>query len=109
MVEGIPPQLVGDVAQLGGVGALLGGARLGGRLVGRVSARRQDAVQPCLLVLVAGGCEGGSGELLGVEAVGGLLGGVLADGEGALDGFGSVVAVVRLAIGGGKVIWCKSQ
>lgn len=38
---------------------------------------------------MAGGCEGGSGELLGVEAVGGLLGGVLGDGEGAVDGFGS--------------------
>lgn len=74
MVEGIPPQLVGDVAQLGGVGAFLGGARLGRGLVGRVGARRQDAVQPGLLVLVTRGCEGSSGELLGVEAVGGLLG-----------------------------------
>lgn len=96
MVEGIPPQLIGNEAQLGSVGAFLGGARLGRGLVRRVGARRQDAVQPGLLVLVAGGCEGGSGELLGVEAVGRLLGRVLADGEGALDGFGSVV--VRLVL-----------
>lgn len=58
-------------------------------LVARVCAGRQDTVQPCLLVLVAGSCEGGAGELLGVETVWWLLGGVLADGEGALDGFGS--------------------
>lgn len=90
VVEGVPPQLVGDVAKLGGVGTLLLGAgRLGGGLVGRVGARGQDAIQPGLLVLVAGGCEGGSGELLCVEAVGGLLGRVLGDGEGALDSFGS--------------------
>lgn len=90
VVKGVPSQLVGDVAQLGGVGALLLGARrLGGRPVGRMCARGQDAIQPGLLVLVAGRREGGSGELLGVEAVGGLLGGVLGNGEGALDGFGS--------------------
>ena len=33
--------------------------------------------------------EGGSRQFLGVEAVGGLLGRVGADGEGAFDGFGS--------------------
>lgn len=38
---------------------------------------------------MAGRGEGGSRELLCVEAVGGVLGGVLGDGEGALDGFGS--------------------
>lgn len=39
VVKGVPSQLVGDVAQLGGVGALLLGAGgLGGRLVGRVGA-----------------------------------------------------------------------
>lgn len=98
VVEGIPSQLIGDVAQLGGVGAFLGGARLGRGLVGRVGARRQDAVQPGLLVLVAGSCEGGSGELLGVKAIGRLLGGVLADVESALNSFGSVVVVVKLAL-----------
>jgi hypothetical protein len=55
-----------------------------------MSARGEDAIQPGLFVFAAGSCEGGSGELLCVEAVGGLLGGVVAYGEGAFDGFGSI-------------------
>lgn len=48
---------------------------------------RDNPVDPGLLVLVAGSCEGGSGELFGVEAVRGFLGGVLRYRESTFDGF----------------------
>ena len=38
-----------------------------------VAARWQDTIEPCLLVLVPRGCEGGSRKLLSVEPVRGLL------------------------------------
>lgn len=62
-----------------------------GGLEGRVGTAREDAVEPCLLVLVARRGEGGAGELLSIETVWWLLRGVLADGEGIGDSFGSVV------------------
>jgi hypothetical protein len=88
-IEWVPSQLVGDVVDLL-VGLVLGVGVICGGFAGlevAVAARREDAVQPGLLVLVSGRSEGGSGELLGVETVRGLLWGVLADGEGALNGF----------------------
>src|SRR5271156_726382 len=67
-----------------------GGAHhaVGGELVGFVHDGGADAIGPGAAVEVARGGEGGAAELLGVEAEGGFLGGVLADGEGAWDGFG---------------------
>jgi hypothetical protein len=54
-----------------------------------VCCRGQDAVQPCLLVLVARSCEGGPRELFSVEAVGRLLRRVGAYGKSTFDGFRS--------------------
>lgn len=63
----------------------------GGRLVRRVRTAREDAVKPCLLVLITGCGEGGARELFSIETVWWFLWGVLADGEGIRDGLGSVV------------------
>lgn len=54
-------------------------------------AAREDAVKPCLLILVSWRGEGGAGELLSVETVRWFLWGVLADWEGIRDSLGSVV------------------
>jgi hypothetical protein len=104
-VEGVPSQLVGDVVDLL-VGLVLGVRVVGGGFSGlevAVAARGQDAVQPCLLVLMARRCEGSPGELLGVEAVWGLLGGVCADGQRAFYGFrsGGQVSMEKRRKGGG--------
>lgn len=100
LVEGVPTELIGNVVHLcrsrllevHGLPVAVAIRGLGrGRLEGRVRAAREDAVKPCLLVLVSGRREGGAGELLSVETVWRLLWGVLADRQGIRDSLGSVV------------------
>lgn len=89
-IKGVPAQLVGNLTQrvdIAGEGSVIGG-RIN-VLKGLVSSGGQNAVEPCLLVLVSRRGEGGAGELFGVQAKGWFLGRVLANGESALDGFGS--------------------
>ncbi len=62
----------------------------------RMIGRRTDAVEPGTAVLGPGRGEGGSRQALGIEAQGRALGRVLADGQGAWNGFaGELVAVAR--------------
>ena len=74
LVKGIPTELVRDLVELGGpeMGSLGDGE--GNKVL--VGAGGKDAVEPGLLVFVAGGGEGGAGEFFGVEAKGGFLWGV---------------------------------
>ena len=97
-VEGVPSELVGDVVDFF-VGLVFRVGVVGGGFAGlevAVAARGEDAVEPCLLVGVARGGECGARELFGVEPVGGVLGGVCADGQSAWDGFGP---------GGSESVW----
>ena len=54
-----------------------------------VGAGREDAIEPRLLVRVAGSGEGCAGEFLGVETERGLLGGIAVGREGAFTGLES--------------------
>ncbi len=85
--EGVPAHLVGR----GGLfveGAAAEEGGFGEGLVGLVDDGGADAVHPGAAVEAAGGGEGGAAYLLGVEAEGMLLRGVLADGESAGMGLG---------------------
>lgn len=70
-IKGVPPQLVWDVMNL--LPRLVLRVRVERfdltSLEVAVATRRQDPVEPCLLVLVSRRCEGGSRELFGVEAI----------------------------------------
>jgi hypothetical protein len=85
-IEGVPAELVGDLEE----GCGLGGKGLCYAFVGHevgVCCRGQDAVEPCLQILVTWSCEGGAGEFFSVEAIGRLLGRVGAYWEGPGNGF----------------------
>jgi len=88
-IKGVPTQLVWDVMDL--LPRLVLRVRIEGfglkSLEVAVAARRQDSVEPCLLVLVSRRCEGGSRELFGVEAVWWFLGRVGANWKSTLYGF----------------------
>lgn len=89
-VEGVPSELVGDVVDLF-VGFVFGIGVVGGGFTGlevAVAARGEDAVEPCLLVLVARGGECSPGELFGVEPKGRVLRRVCAYRQCAWYGFG---------------------
>ena len=88
-VEGVPSELVGDVVDLL-VGLVFRVGVVGGGFAGlkvAVAARGEDAVEPCLLVLVARGGECGSRELLSVEPEGRVLRRVCAYRQCAWYGF----------------------
>ena len=85
--ERVPAHLVGRRGLfVEGAAAQEGG--FGEWLVGLVDDRGADAVHPGAAVEAARGGEGGAAYLLGVEAEGMLLRGVLADGESAGVGLG---------------------
>lgn len=71
-IEGVPPQLIGNLMELGGIWVRVISGRLP-RLEGRVSSGGQYPIQPCLLILMPRGSERGPGKLLGVQAVRWLL------------------------------------
>jgi hypothetical protein len=77
-VEGVPSQLVWDVVDLlVAFARRVCGVAEGGGLAGlkvAVAAGGEDAVEPCLLVLVSGCCEGGSGQLFSIKTVWRFLG-----------------------------------
>jgi hypothetical protein len=70
VIKRVPAQLVGDIVQLLErlAAAAEGLVRRGAVDEGRVGASGQDAVEPGLLVFVAGRGEGRAGEFFGVEA-----------------------------------------
>jgi len=81
LVKGVPAELIGDLMELRGPEMRSLGDGKGGKVL--VGARRQDPVEPGLLVRVAGSGEGCAGELLGVESERGLLGGIAVSWERA--------------------------
>jgi len=75
-VEGIPSELVRNLVDFLVRLVLRIGVVCGrfSRLEGAMSGRRQDAVEPGLLVLMARGGKGGARQLLGVQAIWRFLG-----------------------------------
>ena len=71
-VEWIPSELVRDLMKLFAVRIGIIGRRFSG-LEGRVCSSGENAVQPCLLVFMSRGGEGGARKLLGVQAIGWFL------------------------------------
>ena len=103
--DGVPAELVGwglDFVEGGGADEAVGDA-----LVGLVHHGGADAVGPGAAIEVARRGEGGAAELLGVEAEGGFLGGVLADGQRVGDGLGGelVAEAGGVVIGHGILFW----
>ena len=97
---GVPAQAVGvDRAHLAAGNLLLQA------LETRVRGRRTDAVQPGAAGFGARHGEGGAGELLGIQAIGRALRGILADGQGARQGLAGELVVETaqvVQVGGGQ-------
>lgn len=88
-VEWVPSELVGNVVQFVNIGGHASVIRVG-ILCNEVlvRCRRQDTVDPGLLVFVSRSRERRAGELLGVQTIRCLLRRVLTDGQSSFDGLG---------------------
>ena len=74
LVKGIPAELVGDLVELGGPEMRCFGDREGGEVL--MGAGGENAVEPCLSVLVSWGSEGCAAELFGIKSEGRFLRGI---------------------------------